>query len=104
GKDQNRGLRLNGHRPQLVTIGEDGVTLEDILVHDEDDPLLAAMLASIYWPEFPVPVGVIRAVQRPTHAELLNQQVADVIARKGPGDLAELLEGGETWLVTGDES
>jgi len=104
GKEQNRGLRLNGHRPQVVTIGEDGVTLEDILVHDEDDPLLAAMLSSIYWPEFPVPVGVIRAVQRPTHAELLNQQVADVIAQKGPGDLAELLDGGETWLVTGDES
>ncbi|MEO8207528.1 MAG: 2-oxoacid:ferredoxin oxidoreductase subunit beta [Chloroflexota bacterium] len=104
GKERNRGLRLNGHRPEVVTIGENGITVEDVLVHDEADTLLAAILSSIYWPEFPVPVGVLRAVQRPTHAELLNEQVDEAIASRGPGDLATLLAGGETWVVPGDES
>ncbi|MEO8469540.1 MAG: 2-oxoacid:ferredoxin oxidoreductase subunit beta [Chloroflexota bacterium] len=102
GRERNRGLRLNGHRPEIVTIGEDGITEADILVHDEDDPLLAAMLSTIYWPEFPVPVGVIRSVQRPTHSELLNQQVEDAVTKRGRGNLAELLDSGETWIVTGE--
>ena len=104
GRERNRGLRLNGHRPEIVTIGEDGITEADILVHDEDDPLLAAMLSTIYWPDFPVPVGVIRSVQRPTHSELLNQQVEDAITKRGRGNLADLLDSGETWIVTGEAS
>ncbi len=103
GKDRDKGLRLVGHRPEIVTIGENGITEADILIHDEGDPLLASMLATIYWPDFPVPVGVIRAVQRPTHAEMLNAQVTAAIATRGTGDLASLLDGGETWTVTGDE-
>jgi len=102
GKERNRGIRLDGHRPEVVTIGEGGITAADLLVHDESDPLIAAMLSTIYWPEFPVPVGVIRAVQRPTHAELLTAQVEHAIATRGKGDLASLLDAGETWTVTGD--
>ena len=104
GRERNRGLRLNGHRPEIVTIGEEGITEADILVHDEDDPLLAAMLSTIYWPDFPVPVGVIRSVQRPTHSELLNQQVEDAVTKRGRGNLADLLDSGETWIVTGEAS
>ena len=104
GRERNRGLRLNGHRPEIVTIGEEGITEADILVHDEDDPLLAAMLSTIYWPDFPVPVGVIRSVQRPTHSELLNQQVEDAVSKRGRGNLADLLDSGETWIVTGEAS
>ena len=104
GRERNRGLRLNGHRPEIVTIGEDGITEADILVHDEDDPLLAAMLSTIYWPDFPVPVGVIRSVQRPTHSELLNQQVEDAVTKRGRGNLTDLLDSGETWIVSGEAS
>ena len=104
GRERNRGLRLNGHRPEIVTIGEEGIIEADILVHDEDDPLLAAMLSTIYWPDFPVPVGVIRSVQRPTHSELLNQQVEDAVTKRGRGNLADLLDSGETWIVTGEAS
>ena len=104
GEERNRGIRLNGHHPEIVTIGEDGVTEADLLVHDEDDPLLAAMLSTIYWPDFPVPVGVIRSVQRPTHSELLNQQVEDAVTKRGRGNLTDLLDSGETWIVTGEAS
>jgi 2-oxoglutarate ferredoxin oxidoreductase subunit beta len=57
------------------------------------------MLARIYWPEFPVPIGVIRNVPRPTHDELVDAQIRDAIARQGPGDLGRLLRSGETWTV-----
>jgi hypothetical protein len=29
----------------------------------------------------------------------MNQQIKDVIAKRGPGDLAKLLRAGDTWEV-----
>jgi len=104
GKERNKGIRLHGHQPEVVTIGENGITEDDILVHDETDPLIAFMLAHIYWPEFPVPVGIIRRISRPTHDELLSNQIEQAIAGRGKGDLAKLLASGETWTVEGDGS
>jgi len=101
GKSRNMGLRLKGVRPEIVTIGEDGITEADILVHDEtsDDPTIHNMLARIYWPEFPVPIGVIRNVPRPAHDELVAAQVREAVAKQGQGQLADLLGGSETWTV-----
>jgi 2-oxoglutarate ferredoxin oxidoreductase subunit beta len=99
GKDRNRGIRLNGHKPEVVTIGENGVTEADILIHDPSDPLIAYMLATIYWPEFPVPVGVIRDISRPTLDAMIAAQLEQAVAARGKGDLQRLLDGGETWTV-----
>jgi 2-oxoglutarate/2-oxoacid ferredoxin oxidoreductase subunit beta len=101
GKDRDKGIRLNGLHPEVVTIGEDGVTEADLLVHDEtaEDPYLALMLSRMAYPEFPVPVGVLRAVSRPTHDQLIEDQLATAVAKSGPGDLERVLRGGETWTV-----
>ena len=101
GKDRDKGIRLRGLRPEVVTIGENGITESDLLVHDEaaDEPYLALMLSRMFWPEFPVPVGVFRAVPRPTHDQLIDQQIAAAVASTGEGDLATVLASGETWTV-----
>jgi len=99
GKDRDKGIRLSGHQPEVVTIGQDGVTQADLLVHDQTDPLIAFMLAHIYWPEFPVPVGVIRDIEKPTHDQMLVEQIAQATAARGAGDLRRLLNAGETWTV-----
>ncbi len=100
GMEQNRGIRLNGVRPEIVELGN-GVTEEDLLVHDEtrDDPALAHILAQMQHPEYPVPLGVLRAVQRPSYEQLMEDQIQDAIARQGAGDLAALLSQGDTWTV-----
>jgi 2-oxoglutarate ferredoxin oxidoreductase subunit beta len=101
GKDRDKGIRLNGLHPEVVTLGENGVTEADLLVHDEsaDDPYLALVLSRMFWPEYPVPVGVLRATSRPTHDRLLEDQLTAAVARSGPGDLQRVLRGGETWTV-----
>jgi 2-oxoglutarate ferredoxin oxidoreductase subunit beta len=100
GKDRDRGIRLNGLHPEVVELGG-GVSEADLLVHDEtaEDPYLAYMLSRMWWPDYPVPVGVFRRLEQPTHDELLNGQVAAETERRGPGDLRKLLSGGETWVV-----
>jgi 2-oxoglutarate ferredoxin oxidoreductase subunit beta len=99
GKDRDRGLRLNGHRPEVVTIGANGITEDDILVHDPTDSLIAYLLSTIYWPDFPVPVGVIRDITRPTLDAMITAQIEQAVAARGKGDLQRLLDSGETWTV-----
>jgi 2-oxoglutarate ferredoxin oxidoreductase subunit beta len=100
GKDRDRGIRLRGLQPEVVQLGE-GVSEADLLVHDEaaPDPYLAFMLSRMWWPDFPVPVGVFRDVSRPTHDELLTAQIDKAIAQRGEGDLAALLRSGDAWTV-----
>jgi 2-oxoglutarate ferredoxin oxidoreductase subunit beta len=101
GKDRDKGIRLNGLHPEVVALG-DGVTEADLLVHDEEaeDPYLAFMLSRMWWPDFPVPVGVLRRVERPTHDRLISAQLESAVTKHGPGDLAALLRGGDTWTVS----
>jgi 2-oxoglutarate ferredoxin oxidoreductase subunit beta len=101
GKEKDRGLRVNGMKMEVVEIGKDGVTEADILVHDEarDDPSIAFLLSRMEWPEYPVPMGVFRAVQRPTYDALMAKQIEDAIAAEGEGELKEIFLEGDTWTV-----
>src|SRR5262245_3831434 len=101
GKDRNRGIRMNGALPEIVTIGENGITENDLLVHDIylKDPSVAFMLARMEQPDFPQPVGIFRAIERPTYEEMMDDQIAASIAKSGPGNLEKLLNNGDTWVV-----
>jgi 2-oxoglutarate ferredoxin oxidoreductase subunit beta len=100
GKDHDKGIRLRGLHPEVVELGG-AIGEADLLVHDEEaeDPYLAYMLSRMWWPEYPVPVGVFRNVERPTHDELITAQIETALAQRGPGDLEALLRSGDTWSV-----
>src|SRR5919107_5107633 len=84
----------------IVDVAEQG---EDaILVHDEtrDDSSLAFMLSRLsHGPYEPTPVGVFRAVARPTYGDGVEAQVVEATSRRGPGELGALLRSGATWEV-----
>jgi len=102
GKQKNKGIRMNGLTPEVVTIGQNGVTEKDILVWDEKAaPALPFMVSSLEFPKFPEPIGVFRAVEQPAYHELEAQQDAAILAKKGEGDLEKLLNAGDTWVVGG---
>jgi 2-oxoglutarate ferredoxin oxidoreductase subunit beta len=98
GKDRNKGIKMNGMRPEVVTLGQNGVSEKDIVVHDESNLSLAFMLGNFEAP-MPTPVGVFYAVSRPTYDGAMNKQLEDAKAKQGPGDLAALLHRGDTWTV-----
>src|SRR5467141_4269268 len=89
GKDRNQGIRMNGAHPEVIRLGENGITESDLLVHDIylEDPSVAFMLARMEQPDFPQPVGIFRAVERPSYEELLVDQIDTAIAKSGPGSL-----------------
>jgi 2-oxoglutarate/2-oxoacid ferredoxin oxidoreductase subunit beta len=98
GKDADKGIRMVGLKPEIVQLGGE-VTDADLTRHDETDPTLAYVLSRMWWPDYPVPVGVLRRVVRPTHDQLVTAQVEDARAQKGEGDLRTLLFAGDTWTV-----
>ena len=99
GKNRDKGIRLAGHRPEVVELGK-GVTEDDLLFHDETDASLAFMLAQMKHPAFPEPLGVFHhATDRPCYEDLLQQQVTDAVERRGRGRLADLLNSGDTYTV-----
>ena len=87
-------------RPEIVALGN-GVTEDDLLFHDEkaQEPSLAFLLARMRHPEFPEPMGVFRDVERPVYDAEVNAQAEAVIKSKGPGNLEELFDDGDTWMV-----
>src|SRR5262249_51440962 len=97
GRNRDRGIRLRGLVPEVVELGR-GATESDLLVHDERDPTIAAFLARLGPPDFPTPIGVLRAVGRPSYDDAVNAQIAAAKERT-PGDLGALLRRGETWVV-----
>jgi 2-oxoglutarate ferredoxin oxidoreductase subunit beta len=101
GKDRNKGIRMNGAHPEVVTIGENGMTEADVLVHDINlqDPSVAFMLARMEQPDFPQPVGIFRAVERPSYDQMLVDQIDSAIAKSGPGNLEKLIYSGDMWTV-----
>jgi 2-oxoglutarate ferredoxin oxidoreductase subunit beta len=99
GKSREKGLRLKAGRLEMevVTVGVDGVQLNDVLVHDEHNLVMAQMLAGLEPPEFPVALGVLYA--NPTSS--YNDDLYAQIAAAGPplDDLNALLRQGRTWQV-----
>ncbi len=99
GKDKNRGIILKGTKVECVTIGENGVTEADLLVHDVTDENLSNLLTNLEYPEHPVPIGVLYKVQGPVYDQELEEQVTAVTKKKGKGTTKDILYGGSTWEV-----
>jgi 2-oxoglutarate ferredoxin oxidoreductase subunit beta len=101
GKENNRGLRLNTQSLtiEVVTIGENGVTEADILVHDETNKILAQMLMGLRGPDYPVPVGVLYHAPADAYISDLYSQRIKVRKSKDSANLNELLRTGHTWTV-----
>jgi 2-oxoglutarate/2-oxoacid ferredoxin oxidoreductase subunit beta len=101
GKDNDKGIMLEGAELKVVKLGENGITEKDILVHDTQNmsPNISFMLSRMKFPEFPVPIGIFRSIQLPTYEEDVALQVSQVQKKKPNPSLKDLLHDGETWEV-----
>jgi 2-oxoglutarate/2-oxoacid ferredoxin oxidoreductase subunit beta len=97
GKNLEKGLMLGeGMRPKVVDVASVGEAA--LLVHDETSEFCALLVSRLTAPEFPTPIGVFRAVSRPSYDALLNEQIEGAKKKKAPSVQA-LLDEGE-WTVT----
>ena len=101
GPDLNKGIILNGFKLEVVTVGENNVKEEDILIHDanEQDQSLHAMLARMRPPEFPAALGIIRSVRRQTFDDGVLSQLEYEKENAKFRTVDELLKSGDTWEI-----
>jgi 2-oxoglutarate/2-oxoacid ferredoxin oxidoreductase subunit beta len=101
GAKRDQGIRLNVRTLglEVVTLGVNGTTEADLVVHDETNPTLAYMLAHMPYPAFPVALGVLFAETRPTYDHALTEQRLAAELRQGKGNLDQLLHSGDTWTI-----
>lgn len=96
GKERDKGLVLDTRTLALkvVQVGDDGVDLEQVLVHDQTNKGLAQLLIDMPSPDFPVAVGVIYNSPGPSFVDGLKPQEPPK-----PSSVADLLISGSTWKV-----
>ena len=101
GQEKNKGIRLNRETLTLdvVTLGENGITEDDIVTHDETNKSLASMLVQMQPPEMPVAVGVIYCAPGTSYEEAVQAQNEQAKAKAKATDLNALLRQGATWEV-----
>ena len=101
GKEKNKGIRFNDNRLEVVEIGKDGVTEQDILIHDQyaQDPGVHLMLAKMAPPLFPVALGVIRSAMYPTYDDMVQEQLAFAKENDKIKKMDDLLNSGDTWEI-----
>ncbi len=101
GKERNKGIRHNGYKLEVVTIGENGITLQDIMVHDQHqvDPGIHLMLAQMTPPEYPVALGVIRSVRSATYDQLVEGQIKTAKEKSKIKCVDDLLNSGDVFDI-----
>ncbi len=102
GKEHDKGIRLDGFKPVVISLKDGKYSVNDLLVHNEkaSDPAFAFILASMTNdPGLPRPVGIFRDVERPVYEEEMERQIRTAKEKRGEGNLDALLNSGETWYI-----
>ncbi|MFM9053169.1 MAG: 2-oxoacid:ferredoxin oxidoreductase subunit beta [Bacteroidota bacterium] len=106
GENNELGVRLDGFTPVVVNINE-GASANDLWIHDERDRVKAGILARFFdnprstgEHHLPRPFGIFYVEDRPCYEEKLAEQISNMRAKRGEGDLDALLRGRETWTIS----
>ena len=101
GKENDKGIIFDKGRLKVAKIGENGITVNDILIHDatEPDPSIHLSLVNMQLPDFPVVLGVIRSIDSPVYDTEIEAQIKEVQQSRKITCVDELLNSGSTWEV-----
>lgn len=102
GANKDKGLVMDGWQIKDVIIGQNGYTIDDILVHDakcEDNTLHIKL--GLMAPEngLPVALGVIRDVKAPAYDECVEEQMKEVQAKNPVRTLRDYLMTKDVWEI-----
>ncbi len=101
GADDSKGLRLNRDKLALevITVGKGGNSIDDVLVHDETNPILAQLLLGLHPPDFPMVLGVLFCDPAESFDKSVIDQIFAISKKKPNANLDDLMRQGRTWEV-----
>ena len=77
---------------------EPGNIPDNVIIYDETDLTLVRMISDMKFPEYPVPMGVVKRVALPTFDDAVHEQIESAKTKFAP-DLEKLVSSGDTWDV-----
>jgi 2-oxoglutarate ferredoxin oxidoreductase subunit beta len=105
GTEKQNGIILKNGRLKIAELNKNGITLNDILVHDakQPEPYLHMALINMGLPDMPVALGVIRKVEAPVYEIEMEKLIKKVQQNRKISCVDELLKSGNTWEVNNNE-
>ncbi|MAQ74581.1 MAG: 2-oxoacid:ferredoxin oxidoreductase subunit beta [Candidatus Marinimicrobia bacterium] len=99
GVEKNKGIRLDGNTPTVVEIG-DKFSVDDILLHDESDYVIASLLSNMTYNDgFPDPIGVLYSIEDTRYEDMMMDQIREATKKKGKSTIQDIINAGDTWVV-----
>ncbi len=102
GKNRDKTIKLNGFHPEIVSASNGNSS--GALVHNSktEDRALAYVLGQMGVENqgLPVAFGILRCVEEPTYQERLLGQEHQAKEKKSKSSLDEILNAGDTWIVS----
>ncbi|MBU2530739.1 MAG: 2-oxoacid:ferredoxin oxidoreductase subunit beta [Elusimicrobia bacterium] len=92
GKNKNKGIAIKNYKPEIVEF-EHGKIPPEVVIYDETNGDLAYVLSAFFYPDMPVPIGILKNVEKPSHEELLLNKEKEA----GDINLKSILEGPGFW-------
>ena len=104
GNNEEKGIKFDGLTPIIVDMNTSGISANDLWIHDEQDKTKANIMARFFdntfnGEHFPRPFGVLFAEERPTYEQGMQDQIEELVARKGKPSLDKILSGDKTWTI-----
>ena len=105
GKDRDKGITNINNRLEVVKIGENGITLKDIMIHNAHDPYDSTHydIVRMTLPDFPVAMGIIRAIKSTVYEDLLYQQLEYAQQNTTVHNMDELMHSGNVFHINQTE-
>ncbi len=101
GPENEYGLVQDGFSIKSVKLGENGYTIDDVLIHDAHciDKTLQMKLAYMDGTDLPVAFGVIRDITAPCYDDCIYEQIEAVKAKKKSRTITDVMLSNNTWEV-----
>lgn len=101
GKNNDRGIILRGTRLEVVRLGENGISENDLLVHDkyQIESGIHVLLATMSPPNYPIAMGVIRSITDFTYDSKMEQMIEHEKVSSPIKSVDDLLNSGKTWEI-----
>ncbi len=92
GKNKDKGIVINNYRPEIIKF-QHGKVPPEVVIYDETNTEMAYVLSGFFYPDMPVPIGILKNVEKPSYEELLKNKEDEA----GSISLKEILEGPGVW-------
>ncbi len=101
GKNRDKGIIRTGSKFIAAEIGKNGVTEDDVIIHDAHSPddTRHYMLSRMSLPDHPVALGIIRQWKTNVYEEMLSEQIKNAKESSKIKNVDDLLNSGNTFSV-----